>query len=58
MKEDQKGLIIVEDWESILPEDIKQYAKKNLKLEYRVENLGVSPTDKWPIEIYSWGFEK
>lgn len=53
-----KGLLIVEDWESILPEDIKQYAKKNMKLEYRVENLEVSPTDKWPIEIYSWGMEK
>lgn len=53
-----QGLLIVEDWESILPEDIKQYAKKNMKLEYRVENLEVSPTDKWPIEIYSWGMEK
>jgi len=54
----KKGLLIVEDWESILPEDIKQYAKKNLKLEYRVESLEVSPTDKWPIEIYSWGMEE
>jgi len=53
-----KGLLIVEDWESILPEVIKQYAKKNLKLEYRVESLEVSPTDKWPIEIYSWGMEE
>ncbi|QQS43465.1 glycosyltransferase family 39 protein [Candidatus Roizmanbacteria bacterium] len=54
----EKGLLIVEDWESILPEDIKQYAKKNMKLEYRVESLEVSPTDKWPIEIYSWGMEE
>jgi len=51
----KQGLLIVEDWESILPEEIKQYAKKNMKLEYRVESLDVSPTDKWPIEIYSWG---
>lgn len=51
----EQGLLIVEDWESILPKDIKQYAKKNMKLEYRVESLDVSPTDKWPIEIYSWG---
>jgi hypothetical protein len=53
-----KGIIIVEDWESFLPEDIKQYAKKNMKLEYRIESLEVSPTDKWPIEIYSWGMEE
>lgn len=54
----ESGLLIVEDWESILPEDIKQYAKENMKLEYRVESLEVSPTDKWPIEIYSWGMEE
>ena len=52
-----QGLLIVEDWESILPEDIKQYAKKNMKLEYRVESLEVSPTDKWPLELYSWGMD-
>jgi hypothetical protein len=57
LKENPKGLLVVEDWESILPEDIKQYAKKNMKLEYRIESLEVSPTDKWPIEIYSWGME-
>lgn len=54
----KSGLLIVEDWESFLPEDIKQYAKQNMKLEYRVESLEVSPTDPWPIEIYSWGMEK
>lgn len=54
----EQGLLIVEDWESILPDDIKQYAKKNMELEYRVESLDVSPTDKWPIEIYSWGMEE
>lgn len=56
-KQYPRGLLIVEDWESMLPEDIKQYAKKNMKLEYRVENMEVAPTDKWPIEIYSWGME-
>ncbi len=57
-QQSKSGLLIVEDWESILPEDIKQYAKKNMKLEYRVENMEVAPTDKWPIEIYSWGMSQ
>ncbi|MBI3619758.1 glycosyltransferase family 39 protein [Candidatus Roizmanbacteria bacterium] len=50
-----RGFLVVEDWESILPENIKQFAKNNMKLEVRVENLKESPTDKWPLEIYSWG---
>lgn len=52
-----KGLLIVEDWESILPEDIKQYAKKNMKLEFRVEGLPQAKGDNWPLEVYSWGME-
>ena len=51
------GFLIVEDWESLLPDEIKEYAKKYMKRELRVENLEVSPTDKWPLELYSWGME-
>ncbi len=50
-----KGILIVEDWQSILPEDIKQYAKKNLKLQIRVNSLPEAKNDPWPLEVYSWG---
>lgn len=50
-----QGLLIMEDWESFLPEDIKQYVKKNLKLEFRVESLKEAPDDPWPLALYSWG---
>lgn len=50
-----KGLLIVEDWQSILPDDIKEYAKKNLKREIRVEGLPQANGDNWPLEVYSWG---
>lgn len=50
-----QGLLIMEDWESFLPEDIKQYAKKNLKMELRVESLKEAPDDPWPLALYSWG---
>ncbi len=53
----EKGILIVEDWESILPEDIKQYAKKNMKRELRVKGLPQAKGDIWPIEVYSWGLE-
>lgn len=55
IKNQPQGLLIMEDWESFLPEDIKDYAKNNLKLEFRVESLREAPDDPWPLALYSWG---
>ena len=52
-----KGLVIVNDWQSLMPEDIKEFVKKNMKLELRVEAMEISTNDKWPLELYSWGFD-
>ncbi|MCX6732933.1 MAG: glycosyltransferase family 39 protein [Candidatus Roizmanbacteria bacterium] len=51
-----QGLLIMEDWQSFLPDDIKMYAKKNLKLELRVESLKEATDDPWPLALYSWGY--
>lgn len=56
MRENPRGLLIMEDWQSFLPEDVKEYAKKNLKLEFRVNSLREAPDDPWPLALYSWGF--
>ncbi len=53
----QRGILIVEDWESLLPEEIKQYAKKNMKREIRIEGLPQAKGDNWPLEVYSWGMD-
>ena len=58
IKNHPEGIVIVEDWDSFLPEEIKQYARKNLKLEMRIEGLPQAMGDNWPLEVYSWGFEK
>jgi len=50
-----EGFLIIEDWQSLLPDDVKEYAKKNLKLEFRVESLKEAPDDPWPLALYSWG---
>ncbi len=52
-----KGLVVVNDWQSFMPDDIKDYVKKNMRLELRVESMTVSPDEKWPLELYSWGFD-
>jgi hypothetical protein len=58
IKNNPQGFLVVEDWQSFTPEDIKEYAKNNLKLEIRVDSMAVSPDDKWPLELYSWGMGK
>ena len=52
-----KGLVVINDWQSFMPDDIKDYVKNNMKLELRVESMAVSPDEKWPLELYSWGFD-
>lgn len=55
MEQHPQGLLIMEDWQSFLPDEVKEYAKKNLKLEFRVESLKEAPDDPWPLALYSWG---
>lgn len=49
------GIVIVEDWQSFLPEDIKEYVKSRLKLQIKVNSLPDAKNDPWPLEVYSWG---
>jgi len=49
------GIVIVEDWESLMSEDIKEYVRKNLKFEFTVQDLPYNENDHWGISVYSWG---
>lgn len=49
------GIAIVEDWESIMPEDIKKYIRDNLKKEFTVQDIPYNDNDHWGISVYSWG---
>ena len=52
-----KGFAMIHDWISFMPDEIKGYIKKNMKFELSVESLSVSPNDRWPLLLYSWGFD-
>jgi len=51
----ESGIVIVEDWESLMNEDIKEYVRKNLKFEFTVQDLPYNENDHWGISVYSWG---
>jgi len=57
VKKHRSGLLIIEDWQSFVPDDVKEYAKRNLKLEFRVESLKEAPDDPWPLALYSWNVD-
>jgi len=49
------GIVIVEDWQSQTPEDMKDHIRKNLKFEFMVQDLPYNEDDHWGISVYSWG---
>jgi 4-amino-4-deoxy-L-arabinose transferase-like glycosyltransferase len=49
------GVVIVEDWQSQTPEDLKEHIRKNLKFEFMVQDLPYNGNDHWGISVYSWG---
>lgn len=49
-----KGIVIIEDWHSLFPEEVKQYVKTHLKRVVRVEGLPQAAGDNWPLEAYGW----
>jgi len=52
-----KGLVVVEDWVSFFPDEVKEHVKSSLTRELRVESLSQASGDVWPLELYSWGME-
>lgn len=55
INKNQKGLILLESWESELPQGTKEYIKSNLKKELEVDRLYSVQPRLWPVEVYSWG---
>ena len=55
MKKYPKGFLFIDD--SSLPEDVRNYAEKNLKKELYLDHypLDENPYSIWPATLYSWG---
>lgn len=55
IKKHKIGFIFIDD--SSLPQDVIQYAEKNLKKELYLDHypLDENPYSIWPATLYSWG---
>jgi len=54
---EKKGIIILESWETKLPDGTAEYIRSNLKKEFEWDRLYPTQPRYWPVEIYSWGID-
>lgn len=57
VKENEKGLIVLDSWDDFVPEGIREYAQNNLQKELEVDRLYPIQLRYWPVAVYSWGLE-
>lgn len=55
IEKEDKGLILLESWESELPQGTADYIRQNLNKEFEVDRLYPTQPRYWPVEVYSWG---
>lgn len=51
----QKGIVLLENWESQTSIELQNYIKVNLQHHLDIHNLPYNNHDKWSVSIYSWG---
>ena len=49
-----QGLLIIDSWDSNVPEGVREFAKKNLKKELEIDRLFPVQPRYWPVEFFSW----
>lgn len=55
IKNNQKGILVIDSWDDMVPEGIREYSRDNLKKEIEVDRLYPVQPRYWPVEVYSWG---
>jgi 4-amino-4-deoxy-L-arabinose transferase-like glycosyltransferase len=55
IKNNTRGLIILESWETLIPEGTKEFIKENLKKEADFDRIYPIQPRYWLVEVYSWG---
>lgn len=51
------GIVIVENWQSMTPEDLQQHIRETLTFEFTQDTVEGNEDDPWSISVYSWGLD-
>ena len=57
LKTHKKGFFVLDSWDNIVPDDIREYCHKNLKRELEVDRLYPVQPRYWTVWVYSWGLK-
>jgi len=57
IKSVSQGIILLESWDDVVPQDAREYIRSNLKKEYEIDRLYQKQPRFWPVEVYSWGMD-
>lgn len=55
LKTKESGVFVLDSWDNIVPDGIREYCHKNLKREMEVDRLYPIQPRYWTVWIYSWG---
>jgi hypothetical protein len=58
VRDNEKGILVIDSWDNMVPDGIREYARDNLKKGLEVDRLYDVQPRYWPVEIYSWGIEE
>lgn len=57
IKENKKGILVIDSWDDRVPDGVREFSRDNLKKELEIDRLYPVQARYWPVEVYSWGIE-
>lgn len=55
IENEKKGILVLDSWDDMIPDGMREYSQKHLKKELEVDRLYPVQPRYWPVGVYSWG---
>lgn len=57
IEKNESGLVIIDSWDSVVPDGVREYCQNNLKKELEIDRLYPVQPRYWLVTVYSWGLD-
>ena len=57
LKIHKKGFFVLDSWDNLVPDGVREYCHKNLKREMEIDRLYPVQPRYWTVWVYSWGMD-
>jgi len=55
LKTQEKGIFVLDSWDNVVPDGIREFCHDNLKRELEIDRLYPVQPRYWTVWVYSWG---